>query len=95
MLEHTAAPPHRRKRRSKAPAIVARAVVFAAVALEIDAREVGPELARRMRDHGGCARVEPGVTGFIPTRVGAEQTRIGPERIDEECSYTTHWVLTG
>ena len=95
MLQHATAPPHRRKRRSKAALIVPGTVVLAAVTPEVDASKIRPQLAGRVSNNRVGAGVGASVAGSIPTRIGAEQSRVRTERIDEQCSYATHGELTG
>ena len=69
--------------------------MLSAVALEIESGKICPQLTWRMGNNRVGAVVGSRVAGSIPTRIGAEQSRVRTERIDEKCSYATHWELTG
>ena len=92
MLQHTAAPPHRRKRGRKAPAIVAK---LAACLGARSARPIAtPTLARRVGHYGIGAVVQARVTRLVP-RINLRQTKVDPIGHYEKCSDATHWELTG
>lgn len=57
VFEHAAIATHGVECSGKAPAIVGRTILFAAIAREVEVREVCPQMARWMRDDREIARI--------------------------------------
>lgn len=82
MLQNAAITSDGIQRRDKTTSIVARSIVLAAVALEIQMSEVRPKLAGRVSNHWMGPLVRPGVPRLIP-RIDAFNSEVVTVCLDE------------
>lgn len=91
VLQHTAAPPHRRQCTPKTPAVIpqefARLVsCFAGIRAWTSVPITAPPFTGRVRHAGKRSGVQPRVPGHVP-RVHVRQSEVDPAWVDKECRH--------